>query len=365
MAPTFHIFSEENRNLHEAVDAYRSMDRPCPYNLPAYLDILAEHLYDDIRLTVFFLSTPNGQVFYPFFKRSLKTVPRIPAEYHGYSDLIGSWYFGGPMVQAARDGLSAGADLTADYSTAFSAFCGDQDVIAEFIRFDPCLETHSFFDGYYDLTLNRDTVYVDLEQSYDAIWKGYKGRCRTAVRKAMKNNIRVSRTVTPERIDAFAAIYQAEMERKADSKHYFFSPGFFHDITEKLPDHFTWFFAFHGETLCGATIVYHTEEIAYDYLMATAVDYWQYQPNNILLDTAIKWACARGIRMFDLMGGRPGVFNFKSCFSDKRQKFYTGKRIHNQDVYARLVHMTREFSGASYNTDFFPVYRQLEMAGDA
>ena len=361
MTPRFDIFSEENRNLDEAMDVYQDMDTPCPFNLPAYLDILAEYLYDDIRLTIFSLSTDNGKIFYPFFKRPLKTVPRIPVEYHDCFDLIGSWYFGGPMVDIASD--SPG--LLTEYMSAFSAFCEEQDIIAEFIRFDPCLENHGFFEGYYDLSLNRDTVYVDLEQSYDDIWKGYKGRCRTAVRKAAKNNIRVSRTVTPERIDAFAGIYQAEMERKADSKHYFLSPRFFHDIVDKLPDNFTWFFAFHGEALCGATIVYHTDEIAYDYLMATDVTYWQYQPNNILLDTAIQWARSRGIRMFDLMGGRPGVFNFKSSFSDARQKFYTGKRIHNHGVYDRLAEMTRAFSGSSFNSDFFPVYRQLEMAGNA
>jgi hypothetical protein len=356
MTPKITIYSEQNKNLDQAADALESMQMDCPYNRPDYMTLLATHLYRDGRLHVFFFRSDNGQVYYPFFKRPLKTIARIPEPFHKYHDIIGSWYFGGPVTAVFTDRHR----LLDEYSAAFSDFCATENIVAEFIRFDPALENHLFSSGYHEVTLNRDTVYIDLGQPYEQIWNSYSGRCRTAVRKALKNDIRVSEHVTAGRIEAFARIYQSEMERKADSRHYFFSSRFFTDLITALPGRFKFFFAFHKDRLCGGTLVYYSRKIAYDYLMATDVDSWKYQPNNLLLDTAVRWAGSRGIAVFDLMGGRPGVFRFKSSFSDLRRPFFTGKKIHMPNIYAKVAQLTRELKKEAYQPDFFPVYRQLE-----
>jgi len=274
------IFSKEQHNLDQAVDAYLSMGMDCPYNHPDYMALLADHLYRDGQLIVFFFCSDQGKVYYPFFKRPLKTIDRLPYVFDDFYDIIGSWYFGGPMADVFTDRHQ----LLNEYTMAFSDFCARENIIAEFIRFDPGLKNHVFSDGYHDMSYNRETVFINLDQDYEQIWNDYKGRCRTAVRKALRNNIRISDDVTDGRIDAFARIYQSEMERKADSRHYFFSPRFFFDIIAALPDNFKYFFAFHDGRLCGATIVYYSPHIAYDYLMATDVGSWKYQPNNLLLD---------------------------------------------------------------------------------
>jgi len=350
------IYSEQEKNLDRAADALASIQMDCPYNQPDYMSLLANHLYPDSQLNVFFFRSDNGQVYYPFFKRPLKSIARMPEPFHRYHDIIGSWYFGGPLAVVSTDRRR----LLAEYAKAFSDFCAAENIVSEFIRFDPGLENHLFSSGYHEVILNRDTVYIDLELPYEQIWNEYRGRCRTAVRKALKNDIRVSDRVTVERIEAFARIYQSEMERKADSRHYFFSTRFFTDVAAVLPDQFKYFFAFHKDRLCGATLVYYTQKIAYDYLMATDVDFWKYQPNNLLLDTAVRWAKSQGIAVFDLMGGRPGVFHFKSSFSDLRRPFFTGKKIHLPDVYAQLAEITQGLKKEAHNPDFFPVYRQIE-----
>jgi len=356
MIPKIVIYSEHEKNLDQAADAMASMPMDCPYNRPDYMALLADYLYPDSRLHVFSFCSVNGQVYYPFFKRPLKTIARMPEPFHRYHDIIGSWYFGGPMAVVFTDQKR----LFDEYAAAFSEFCKSADIVSEFIRFDPGLENHLFSSEYYELTLNRDTVYIDLEQPYERIWNGYRGRCRTAVRKALKNEVRVSDRLTEDRIKAFARIYQSEMERKADSRHYFFSSRFFTDVAAALPDRFKYFFAFHKDRLCGATLVYYSHGTAYDYLMATDVDFWKYQPNNLLLDTAVRWAKSQGIAVFDLMGGRPGVFRFKSSFSDLRRPFFTGKKIHLPEVYAQLSEVTQCLKKETNNPDFFPVYRQIE-----
>jgi predicted N-acyltransferase len=360
MADTYKIFSEKNNNLDRAEAFYGQMDQACIYNFPIYLNILSDYLYEDIELNIFALESENGKIFYPFFKRSLKDIPLIPREFHKYHDIIGSRYYGGPMVSVQKKKET----LVKAYEKAFSHYCAKENIIAEFVRFDPNIQNHLYFDEYYDIKFNRETVHVNLDQEYTSIWNGYKGRCRTAIRKATKNNIVVSEEISPDRIDSFAKIYQAEMERKADSKHYFFSTKFFHRMIEIMSDNFKFFFAFHDDTMCGGTIVYCKDNIAYDFLMATHMDFWKFQPNNILLDSAIKWSKSNGFQVFDLMGGRKGVFKFKSSFSDMRQKFFIGKKTHNDSIYSRLEKVTLNLTEEKYNADFFPVYRQLEAMGD-
>ncbi len=358
MAYTCKIFSRKNNTLDQAAEIYGKIDKACLYNIPEYLNILSDYLYEDIELNIFVLRSDNGIIFYPFFKRALKDIPMMPEAYHACYDIIGSWYYGGPMVSGQTE------KLIVDYADGFSRYCENEGIIAEFVRFDPNIGNHRYFDRYYDICRNRETVYVDLSQDYPSIWNGYRGRCRTAVRKAIKNNIKISDKITPDRIQGFANIYQAEMERKADSRHYFFSSQFFHRLVQTMPDQFKYFFAFHGDTLCGGTIVYHRNDIAYDFLMATHIDFWKYQPNNILLDCAIKWAKSNGCTVFDLMGGRPGVFRFKSSFSNLRQYFYTGTKIYNHAVYSELEQITLDLVGDACNSDFFPAYRQLETLGE-
>lgn len=360
MAYEYRIFSEKNKTLDQAKDFYKSMGRGCIYNFPPYLNILSEYLYEDIELNIFALWSENGKIFYPFFKRPLKRIPQITQNFHPYYDIIGSWYYGGPMVSI----YTAKENLVRDYAKAFSHYCGKENIIAEFVRFDPNIQNNRCFDTYYDIHYNRDTIHVNLDQDYTSIWNGYKGRCRTAIRKALKKNIVVSEEIDSDRIDMFAGIYQAEMKRKADSRHYFFSNRFFHSIIETMPDNFKFFFAFHDDTMCGGTIVYCKDDIAYDFLMATHIDFWKYQPNNILLDSAIKSLKSDGFKVFDLMGGRPGVFKFKSSFSDLRQKFFIGRKIYKNSVYSALDQLTLSLTKERYNADFFPVYRQLEAMGD-
>ena len=356
MPENYRIFSKKENNLNLAADIYNSLDLPCPYNFPAYMVILSRHLYDNIDLNVFWFQSGSGKVFYPFFRRSLENCPGIEEKYRGYSDIIGSWYFGGPNVYAEN-----GPELIKEYGRAFSRFCAKENIVAEFVRFDPNVENHLDVESLYDIRLNRETVWVDLTGDEDLIWKNYKGRCRTAVRKAQNHGITVRESKSPEHVDAFAEIYQAEMERKADSRHYYFSKAFFRELIQTLPGEFKFFFAFHNNTLCGGTLLYFKGDTVYDFLMATGVEFWKYQPNNILLHSAIMWAKSQGFRIFDLMGGRPGVFGFKSSFSDLRQRFFVGRKIYHPEIYQDLEKMTAKRAGKTFNPEFFPVYRQLEM----
>ena len=64
------------------------------------------------------------------------------------------------------------------------------------------------------------------------------------------------------------------------------------------------------------------------------------------------------------MGGREGVFKFKSSFSDIRQQFFIGKKIYKAAIYSELEQITLDLTQGKYNAGFFPIYRQLEATGE-
>ena len=57
----------------------------------------------------------------------------------------------------------------------FSKYCKDTGIVSEFIRFDPNLNNHTYFNDLMPITQNRHTVFIDLKQSKEDIWKNILG----------------------------------------------------------------------------------------------------------------------------------------------------------------------------------------------
>ena len=65
-------------------------------------------------------------------------------------------------------------------------------------------------------------------------------------------------------------------------------------------------------------------------------------PNNLLLWEGIKLGRNLGCKRMHLGGGREdseddNLLRFKGRYSSERNDFYIGKRIHNKEVYDRLI----------------------------
>jgi len=67
----------------------------------------------------------------------------------------------------------------------------------------------------------------------------------------------------------------------------------------------------------------------------------------------------KGVPVFDLQGGREGVYNFKKSFSKDRASFYTAGVVHNSSVYNELTRCKEKYV-VSDTSDFFPRYRLKE-----
>jgi len=334
---------------------YDRLARGGVYHRPDYIAVL-ERLYGTAARCLVY-GHDNGFVYYPFFLRPLDRLPLAEGcglDLGGRFDIVSSWYYGGPLWGGGNE---ADPKVVAGFARAFDSFCRDTGIVSEFVRFDPNTGNHHLVAGAWPARFKWETVYVDLTLGPEAIWQGYQGRCRTAVRKAEKAGV-TARAVTPEAfLDAFVAIYNEEMDRKDAPVHYLFPRSFFEDLFRTLKDNAVLFMVFVGEEIAGGSIcLWEPGATAFDYLTATRPCFWPLQINNLLLHEVIAWCARAGARSYDFHGGRKGVTFFKASFSALRGRFHVAEVVRDRPLYDRLTRAALAGDGAT-DSSFFPAYR--------
>ena len=86
-------------------------------------------------------------------------------------------------------------------------------------------------------------------------------------------------------------------------------------------------------------------------------DKWRIISENFIQDM---WSKEMDCSVFDFMGGRKGVFRFKSTFSSSRGSFFTYKKIHNREIHEVLVDCHKRYwvLDDKVSTEYFPSYRK-------
>jgi len=327
------------------------------YHDPRYLRVLAQH--NGAVPELFFYGDEENFVYYPYFKRSLPDFPEDDCEIdlQEYCDIISSWYYGGPIVTTEVEGESQLRKiLIEEFLDSFREYCREEKIVSEFVRFDPIIENYRDFRDRLGLELTGKTVYVNLGESMDKIWDLFEGRNRTAIRKARGEPLTVEEGTNLEKLRKFNEIYTEEMDRKGAGDHYRFGVEFFEELAQRLGDQFHFFTMRYRDRIIGGGIVLESGGTAHDYLRASRPEYWDYNCNNYLLFKEIEWFQEAGRDIFDLQGGRPGVFNFKKAFSPLRGEFHTAGIIHDPPIHDKLVSLAGVENGDN-EEDYFPEYR--------
>ena len=332
-------------------DYYEAVDEPGPYHRPDYLLTLAgEFEHKDERAEAFVLEDGDELVYYPYIRRSLESVPfadEAETDLSEYDDIVSSWYYGGPFT--SRDD----GELCEAFAEEFCDFCWSEDIVAEFVRFDPNERNHERFDCL-EPEFNRETVTVDLTKDEDTIREEFEKRNRNAIRQAQETELEVEPTEEREDYEAFYGIYTNAMDAKEATDHYRFEYSFFVDMLET--DLSTLLVAKYDDEVVGGAMVVHDERIAHDYLRASNPDYWDMRVNNLLCYRALMHMRETGRETFDFQGGRPGFFKFKKSFSPHLAELYLATSVHMPGVYDDLTDEA-ERAGIDTGGGYFPEYR--------
>lgn len=303
------------------------------YFTPDYYELYERN--GDGKACCFIFESNNDTALYPFLINSVNQLGLL-SQKEEYYDIEGAYGYNGVVSSSYKK------KFIESFYKSFSEYCKDNNIIAEFVRFHPILQNHKFSENHMDVFFNRKTVYLNLEQSYDDLWKySYSSINRNMIRKARKINLSIITDVTDEDYNDFFRLYTETMKKKSADEYYLFSQNYFWNLRNTLNEnHRLMKVQYEGKTTC--MIILMIKGI-YAHYYLSALDYGKksFGSNNYILDAAIKLAISKCCKNFHFGGGDSReedntLLKFKSSFSKTKAEFYIGRKIHNKKIYDKI-----------------------------
>ncbi len=188
---------------------------------------------------------------------------------------------------------------------------------------------------------------------------------RRHIRRALQAGVVTNLDREWQYLDDFIRLYTLTMARNNAAPHYFFDRAHVESLQQALPSHIHLHVAQLAGRMAAAVLVSEYREIAQYLYAGVNAAFSELSPLKVLLASVASWASSRGNHTIHLGGGRgaqesDSLFFFKSGFSNRRHRFYTGRWILNADIYASLCE--RHYAGRpttwSSLDGFFPAYRE-------
>ncbi|NQX61919.1 GNAT family N-acetyltransferase [Paenibacillus qinlingensis] len=308
-------------NYEEALKVFNELDPMYqnPYLHPDYVKIDAKR---DVSLeSAFFVYRQVGKIYYHAFHISV-----IPGTL--YKDIQSPYGYGGP-ISNCLDPLFL--------SIAWRVYCDwcvENNIIVEFMRFHPMLESAKWYSG--AVMIDRKVVWIDLQSD---TWSNYKGRIRTAIKKASNEGLEIEHFKSKEDIENFVSLYIHTMKSLNSNPFYHFSEDYFSEILNW--SHAKLFITkFEGKTVGAALFLLHGKNAEY-HLSASNAEGKRLGATNFILHEAVMFLKNYNYEFLHLGGGTDAnpenlLLFFKKGFSKNQKDFYIGKKIFNETIYGQL-----------------------------
>lgn len=309
---------------------------------------------------MFVYGDTDTYVVYPYLKKRINSLPFLASGNHDLKETffdISNLEYGGPAIVGDKTILT-------EFLEEFSRYCLKNNIVTEWCRFHPFLENHQGIPNALEI---QKVWYVDLGKSEEQIFDEFEGTCRTAVKKAKKEDVRIIRTDNTNELDKFYAMYRKTMESYNAKAFYYYSRQFFDDIFNLLKDSISLFIARKDEKTIAASLFLSGRDIAHYYLSGRDPVYSSLCPNNLLLYEAMLYYKDQGCKIFNLGGKyarQESLAKFKAQFTQTKKSFYRGQAVHNEGVYDKLCMAYKKYLKENgimdHEENYFPLYRGLE-----
>jgi serine/alanine adding enzyme len=300
---------------------------------------------DDVT---FYFNHELGDIRYTFIKRFAGF-----ADNREYFDLVTPRGYGGPYLEnCSSDEFH---HLIRQFDKAFQEYCCEENIVAEYIRFDPWINNAQSFAGIYDLKPHGFAYCNDL--TVDFFNTEYSSRKRNNIRKAEKHGVEIEMDSSRESIAVFLELYEFTAVKHALSGYYHLSKDFLNEYFSMLPNKTLFANAVYKGRIISSALILLGEDIAHYHFAANHPEYSYLQGNSLLIYKASVYAKMLGKKLMDLGSAVPGspLEVFKSSFVYKGTKYpvVVGTKIRNQHIYDSLIQQA-----GGLRQGYFPAYRQ-------
>jgi len=196
--------------------------------------------------------------------------------------------------------------------------------------------------------VNYVTFIFSLSKSFEDIWwRTFDKKRRTAIRKAMKNRIRITEGDFESDLNEFYRLDLLSMKRLGSPPH---SIGFFRTCYELLGDgKIKLFLATTMKRVIGGTIVFLGEHTIYAAYESVDPEYKRFNVGSLLDCEIIKWGCENKYLYYNF--GRTlhnsGVYYYKKQWGGKEVAmpyYYLGNHIPSQDPREKYGYLSELWS---------------------
>ena len=305
------------------------------YYIPEYYEIYEKNGDGSARCFVY--EYQDNLALYPFLLSSVNNlVYKLDNDYY---DISGAYGYNGVLYS------SDSPFFKQSFYKHFLIFCKAHNIIAEFTRFDPLLGNQVFSDNSLDISFNRKTVYINLQESYESIYREFSHSAKGNIKKAEKNNLKVAvyKNELPYKKE-FTKMYKETMDRVNAQSYVYFNDKYFENTFNILPS--VHFVVFEESLPIASAVCLSSKNVLHVHFVVSKTEYLNLRPNDFLFNEIIKYGIREGFNILHLGGGRTfneedSLLRFKMNFSGKTSAFYTGSKIHNQEVYYQVCEQWR------------------------
>lgn len=297
--------------------------------------------YGDGEALCLVFEKDGNLALYPFLKNPITTLGyQLDKEYY---DIQGAYGYNG-LTASTHD-----ESFISAFWEAFDAWCQENDVVAEFMRFHPILNNQHLASPQMKTFYSRHTVALNLTD--DDIWMHQiSSKNRNMIRKAEKEGVTI---VESDDYETFRKLYDGTMTDLHAENFYFFPPSYYEEYKKTFKDKSMLCLAMIDEKVIAGSMFMFSDDYVHYHLSARDRDYSRYAANNLILWYGIRKAKERGCKWFHFGGGTTeedddSLLKFKKEFSRTLCEFWIGKRVHNQKVYDQIVEQWKTKYPESY-----------------
>lgn len=219
--------------------------------------------------------------------------------------------------------------------------CEEENIIAEFIRFNPFNSFPLLYSDILDFNLyDRDTVVINLSHEHEKIKANYSSSLKRNINKAKRHGLEYKQLeINEENILKFYTLYKATMKRKNALDFYFFDLSYFKTLLTIRSVQLHCIIL--NDIIVNMVITFNSGSLIYYHLGATDSEYYHLNPNPLLFDSLIKKHETSNQYLY-LGGGTTSeesdhLLKFKKKFSEETKPFYIAGKIFNNEIYSRYV----------------------------
>mgnify|MGYP006292124807 CR=1 FL=1 len=170
-------------------------------------------------------------------------------------------------------------------------------------------------ENYQQFTFKKKSTHiVNLKNAERFLWDNLEGRCRTAIRKAIKNHVRIQDETNPEFIETYYTILKSVYNNQGmpcpNRKQFYYDLwDFFHGKNAFFLS------ATYNNIIIAGAIILIDRDKAYYLNGASRHEYRSLYPMNLILWYSLLLAKSHGASQFDFVGSDiPRLAHFKKSF---------------------------------------------------